>query len=208
MSIEDGFIILGTFSSTVIGTAIIAYYRRKAEVSVEREGISELTDTVESIKSTFLKELESVKANLNAVNSIASEQRTAIYEFNAEYYKWLHVAVDLLFFDLTVEEYNKLVTRHRASELAFLAAAERLLIFIEDNDLASLMNKVKNQTRIIAVDTIKCFHECSKTPNNRLNILMQYEGIHKEKMNILTLYLNEMRNHLKNMIRNSFKPVV
>lgn len=86
MTIEDAFVVVGTFATGTIAGAIVAYYKKRAELSAEKEMIAVITNQIETVKKGFNKELETLKSELWRMNSVlvakSSDERSAIYKLN------------------------------------------------------------------------------------------------------------------------------
>lgn len=78
-------VIVFSFIGSALGAIIISYLREKGKNYATKSDIGKITETVESIKSNYNKEQETLKAQLNllvsAHNSFHSDIKRAIYEF-------------------------------------------------------------------------------------------------------------------------------
>ncbi|MEY2830686.1 MAG: hypothetical protein RIQ33_2544 [Bacteroidota bacterium] len=89
-----------------------SYFQEKGKNLATLEDIEEITELVEQVKTTFIKQTENLKANLqfltNVQVGIASEERNAIIDYNLKYFRWLNLLLDSSMKDINTYDDNEL----------------------------------------------------------------------------------------------------
>jgi hypothetical protein len=217
MNIEFQHVILAivTFFLGCVVTYSRAYAKKAAETDRDREVVEEITAKIESTKLTFLKELETVKADLVASNNlrqgISTGTRDAIYNFIEVYYSWLHESQKVYFTEHTVETLDNINNKYAEGRKDYLIATERLLIFFNDALLEDTLEQIKALTKRISVLSVTCFKEqhdfdykMNQLDRDSLTYFKDLQTIQTERLKAQGL----IQDRQKDILQNDLKPIL
>ncbi|KAA6330129.1 hypothetical protein EZS27_021131 [termite gut metagenome] len=108
--------------------------------------------TLEDIKN-ITKIAEQIKANISLFSNlqlgIFSEERTAIIDSNNKYFQWLNLLLDSSLNNIDTydnKELQKYLSVTSSCYQDFLNSETRFNLFVDNNDLSSVMNELKIET--------------------------------------------------------------
>lgn len=127
-----------------------SYFNEKGKNLATKEDISEITELVETVKSSFSKETEHLKAKLHLLSTVqvglVDEERNAIVDFNEKYSRWLELLVDFSSLHFNFRDNSDLADYRRALSQAYREVSNtesKFRLFVEDNVLISDMHELK-----------------------------------------------------------------
>jgi hypothetical protein len=137
-----------SFAGALIGTWLFSFLREKGKNFATKSDVGKITETVESIKSNYNREQETLKAQLNllvnAQNSLHDDIKRAIYEF------WDTMMLLISLCDTTrpeVDEDRIADVVHYKREIErveneFQLKHSRLYLLVEDQQLLDLSDRL------------------------------------------------------------------
>lgn len=148
-------VLIGTVTFFAVKNFLPSYINEKEKNLATKEDISEITETVETIKTSFSKELEFVKADIQFLNqnrfSIISSERTSIIKFNSLLSEWLNTLMSFSNLGYSETNYKELNQFHFQYETLYINCK------IADDELHLFGTSVEliNAIRTCLVETAK-----------------------------------------------------
>lgn len=137
----------------VIRNLLPGYFNQKGKDLATKEDISEITELVETVKHSFTKETEELKANLELLTNVqvglASEERNAIINLNESYFFWLNALVDSglgIEDDYDNSSIDKAKIQRNNLFRNFCNSETRLGLFVDNNNLKKAISSLKIET--------------------------------------------------------------
>jgi hypothetical protein len=130
-----------------------SYYQEKGKNKAIKEDIAKITELVETVKHSFTKETETLKANLNLLTGfqggLLAEERNAIIDFNEKYFKWFNSLTDTSMGNIDYKN-NDEIEKFRVNlgiiSNSFINSEAKFTLFIEDKALIEFQRKLKLKT--------------------------------------------------------------
>jgi hypothetical protein len=203
------------FAAGLFGGWLGSYLNKSGELKAEKEMIG----SIETIK-------RQIELTNNLLTARVSDERLAIYNLIESYYSWLYNSQNLVHLDLSEKGLNDHVIKHAQCEKQYFVAVERILIFIDTEEMHIILSRLKELTRNLAGISLESFNEqlesdremqrLSKTPDvNKTaererhiqrgqNIVMKYGAKSQIVMKELNQIIHKFRAILK---QNLDKPI-
>lgn len=130
-----------------------SYFKEKGKNLATQEDIGNITNTVESIKTEFTKQTETLKATLQYQNqmrfSIKNEERNAMIKCYETYFLWYNSLFDIYWRKYSVEKLNDIdkdSERIFSIYFDFLITQSKVELYVQNSDILNILETVKKET--------------------------------------------------------------
>ncbi|MEO4005480.1 hypothetical protein [Flavobacterium sp. CAU 1735] len=194
-----------------------SYFQEKGKNIATSEDIENLTEKVESVKSSFNEKMEYLKSDLNFKNqnriSVKAYEREALLNINEKYAEWLNALMNLSFSVLTIKNYNQLevyFSELKKCKIEYENAEAKLHIFMHDEELMRVKGDCYKVTlnleyiakqatnKLVTEFQIMDIHFSNNIPKNKEETEIRTKEYEKALMNVGNV-INDFYNDRNNL---------
>lgn len=188
-----------------IGLNRKSYNLEKGKNLATKEDIGEITKTIESIKTDFIRETEQIKTDLQFDHQVKlsfyNDRKNAVTNLYECYSVWYHNLSESFFYslELKVDDFEKTLLEINKLYLLFLRAESKVELYIEDEDLLIIIDELDKLTNNLQAELELYFDRICFALKQESEVIAKF-GLDAEetktKQNIIQTYIqNEFKSY-------------